>query len=225
MSVDRKAYKRKWDSENRERIKAARLARKNNPQGPTFEYKTKRKDMLGLRVGRLVVVSKADNSKEGLVSWNTICDCGKGRIVTTKALRRALKNARGGVCSCGCFRNKAKYNSNWKHGLSDSPEMKMLWDSKCRSKKDNIPFSITFNDIKIPDKCPLLGIPLVRSGFKNRDSSPSLDRIVTSMGYIPGNVWVVSYRANRLKSNATLDELKMLVENLEAKMSEVKIGG
>jgi hypothetical protein len=34
-------------------------------------------------------------------------------------------------------------------------------------------------------------------------------------GYIKGNVWVISNRANTLKNDASLQELELLVENLK----------
>jgi hypothetical protein len=56
-----------------------------------------------------------------------------------------------------------------------------------------------------------LGIPLERTGMNNRDSSPSLDCIVPSLGYIPSNIAVISYRANRIKNDSNLEELESLV--------------
>jgi hypothetical protein len=53
-----------------------------------------------------------------------------------------------------------------------------------------------------------------RSGLLTVIESPTLDRIDNSKGYIVGNVWVISMRANRLKSDATVDELMMLATNL-----------
>ena len=40
--------------------------------------------------------------------------------------------------------------------------------------------------------------------------SPSLDRIVPHLGYIEGNVAVISSRANNIKSYATWQEIKMV---------------
>jgi hypothetical protein len=74
-------------------------------------------------------------------------------------------------------------------------------------------------DITIPDVCPLLGIPIsLETGDKRSPHNPSLDRIDPdpSIGYVRGNVQVISARANWLKADATLQELKTLVENLEA---------
>jgi len=62
----------------------------------------------------------------------------------------------------------------------------------------------------------VLGIELDLSqdGEKDRRnwSRPSPDRIDPDRGYIKGNVIIVSWRANWLKSNATLDELQRMAE-------------
>lgn len=43
-----------------------------------------------------------------------------------------------------------------------------------------------------------------------RSNSPSLDRLVPSIGYVRGNVAVVSWKANRAKNNLTARELRHL---------------
>jgi hypothetical protein len=53
----------------------------------------------------------------------------------------------------------------------------------------------------------LLGIPLKTGDRKVNDSSPSLDRKDPSRGYTPDNVWVISFRANTIKSNRTWEQL------------------
>jgi hypothetical protein len=73
------------------------------------------------------------------------------------------------------------------------------------------PFNIVQADIVIPDVCPVLGIPLLKGSGKPSDHSPSLDRVVAELGYTRGNVVVISHKANRMKSNATLPELEALV--------------
>ena len=76
------------------------------------------------------------------------------------------------------------------------------------------------DDIVIPAVCPLLGLSLrLNTGVVGHDS-PSIDRIDSTRGYVPGNVWVISHRANTLKSNATIAELEMLVRNLRACLGE-----
>ena len=84
----------------------------------------------------------------------------------------------------------------------------------CKKRADQlgISFDIVASDIcdSAPDVCPILGFRLSwgeRKG-KSTDNSPSLDRIDPSRGYIEGNVQWISYMANRMKSNATLEQLK-----------------
>lgn len=86
-----------------------------------------------------------------------------------------------------------------------------MWNSaKYRAKTKGVPFSITPDDIIIPDECPALGIKLARSRAGTRapaENSPTLDRIFPDKGYVPGNVIVVSNKANRIKNNASAMEL------------------
>lgn len=72
-----------------------------------------------------------------------------------------------------------------------------------------MPFALVQSDIEVPAVCPALGIPIYPAqGNGNRDHSPSLDRIIPSEGYIPGNVVVISNKANRIKSDASAGELE-----------------
>ena len=121
------------------------------------------------------------------------CDCG-----TIKTVRRSSMKP-GQTVSCGCYRQSTRKTGQ-------DPRSPMWSRAKYRAKQKGLDFNITKEDIVIPDICPLLGTPM---------QSPSLDRIDSSKGYIKDNVWVISNRANTLKNDATLTELKTLVENLE----------
>jgi len=59
-------------------------------------------------------------------------------------------------------------------------------------------------DIVIPDVCPIMGVPFNRMDKK---FSPSIDRIVPELGYIKGNIQVISTLANSMKWNSTREEL------------------
>lgn len=94
-----------------------------------------------------------------------------------------------------------------------NPKRVMLSLARQRARGANVPFDLHEDDFEIPTHCPVLGVEL-RSGRGRRgptDASPTLDRIVPSLGYVPGNVIVVSWRANRLKSDGTMDELVKVV--------------
>lgn len=93
--------------------------------------------------------------------------------------------------------------------------------TRYRAKKAGIEFDISENDITIPAICPLLGIPIVVGGpLSQRNQSPSIDRIRPELGYVKGNVWVISFRANAMKLDATIEEIEMLAKNLRKKLEE-----
>ena len=94
------------------------------------------------------------------------------------------------------------------------PERRAYSNAKQRAKKKGVPFSISVDDIIIPTHCPVLGIELARCpGSKSGgDSSPSIDRIHPDLGYVPGNIEVISYRANRIKNNATAHALRAVAD-------------
>lgn len=71
-------------------------------------------------------------------------------------------------------------------------------------------FDLTAGDIVIPDKCPVLGIPLSPTARAAGPGSPSLDRIENDRGYVRGNVVVVSHLANTIKSVATPKQLRQV---------------
>lgn len=106
-------------------------------------------------------------------------------------------------------RNSHAYRQN-------NPEQCLLENARERARKGGYACTITVHDIVIPEFCPLLGIKLQRGrGVGGMlKSSPTLDKIKPELGYVPGNVWVISSRANVLKGDATLIELETLVRNL-----------
>jgi hypothetical protein len=87
------------------------------------------------------------------------------------------------------------------------PAIPMVERARRRAQQRCVPFAITSQTLVIPSICPALGIPLILSG-KRCEGSPSLDRIVPHQGYVEGNVRVISDRANRIKGDRTLQELR-----------------
>jgi hypothetical protein len=84
-----------------------------------------------------------------------------------------------------------------------------LRTARWNAKKQGREFSIELPDLpEVPEKCPVFGTLLRLDG--SIDELPSLDRIDNSRGSVPGNVIFVSRRANRLKGDATPDELEKL---------------
>lgn len=78
----------------------------------------------------------------------------------------------------------------------------------------DIPFNLTLDDFRVPSLCPALGIPLKRGG-KSTDDSPTIDRNIPSKGYVKGNVTIISGLANRIKTNATLEQIEKVARWLK----------
>lgn len=93
----------------------------------------------------------------------------------------------------------------------------MIQRARQRARAIGIACTIGVQHIMIPRLCPLLGIPIEVGTKHSYDNAPSLDRIDPSIGYVPGNVWVISNRANTIKSSATLAELQKITTNLAVK--------
>lgn len=65
----------------------------------------------------------------------------------------------------------------------------------------------------IPETCPVLGIPLFPGiGRGPQHNAPTLDRIVPDLGYVPGNIRVMSHLANSMKRDATPEQLRTFAE-------------
>lgn len=104
-----------------------------------------------------------------------------------------------------------KYSKAWHLA---HPEARLHAAARQRARADDLLFNIARSDLTIPERCPLLEIPLQVHTGRVQPNSPSVDRIVPALGYVKGNVWVISHRANLLKNDATLEELELLVKNL-----------
>jgi hypothetical protein len=113
-----------------------------------------------------------------------------------------------------CVSCKREYQRD--RELTIKPEKLMLKSARRRAKSKGLDFDLDINDIAIPDKCPVLAIPLFKGENIACDNSPALDRVVPAKGYVKGNVAVISTRANRIKSNATYKEIQMVADWVKA---------
>lgn len=102
------------------------------------------------------------------------------------------------------------------------PETFFVYRAKQRANKLGLPFDLTEDDIYIPKTCPVLGIELRKPSLEGKwdcanehDACPSLDRIIPELGYVKGNVMVISKRANTIKSFGTKDEHRKIIEYIE----------
>ena len=78
---------------------------------------------------------------------------------------------------------------------------------KQSANKRGLPFEIDGLALSLPDRCPMLNIPL---DWRDRNNTPTIDRIDNTKGYIPGNVWVISHKANVMKQEMPIEVARMV---------------
>lgn len=104
----------------------------------------------------------------------------------------------------------------------------MVRKARLRAEENKVPFDAEFMTSKnieklllAREKCPCCKARLSygrKSKVGPSDRSPSLDRIFCEDGYVPGNVDVLCWRCNRLKGNATEDDLRAILAYIENRL-------
>jgi hypothetical protein len=103
------------------------------------------------------------------------------------------------------------YNREWR---ANNYLRSLLSNARARAKRAGIEFDLTISDVVIPTQCPMLETELIiPTGGQVSAHGPSLDRKDSTKGYVKDNVWVISWRANKLKGDGTLEEFRRLVAN------------
>lgn len=188
----------------------------------------KRLDLIGKSFGRWTVVDKAPRTYQTM--WLCECSCGTRRAVSGANLTT------GHSTSCGCFREENRPNlvTNRDYKGVKNPRAKKsakandgvwvpsssIWYKRAAgifysAKRQQIPLGFgsaaelaTYVTSIAPDKCPVFGMPFVGRGFGFSPWSPSIDKIDPKLGYVRGNIQIISMLANCMKRNATPDQLE-----------------
>ena len=169
-----------------------------------------------------------------LVSTTKICKtCKEKKLPTEFSLNNASKDRLQYSCRV-CDNNRQKqrraentevhadYSRNYQRNrrLDFNYRLQMLINaSKQRAKLNSREHDINVDDIKAiypsDGYCPIFGLKLEFNGAGFRDSSPSIDRIDSTKGYTRDNIQIISWKANRIKGAASLQDLEMLVAYLK----------
>jgi len=137
-----------------------------------------------------------------------------------------ISNRRVSDSACiDCERERKRNGYYEKYKTDDSAFRKQFTDLRGRARIKGIPFSINLDDIDRPEFCPVLGTRLQyginhnteETKWKKHPDRASFDKVIPSLGYVPGNVFIISLEANRLKSNASLEQLEALVKYMKRK--------
>ena len=186
-------------------------------------------DLQGTIFGRWTVEKKAPRSAYGQTMWVCVCTCGVRKSVNAQYLRS------GKSTSCGCFRteNRPKLCKNRDFTGQKNPRAKVS-KSKTKewvpshtveyrraagifysAKRNNVPVgfpsvaALAEYVVRItPKECPVFGVPFQGRGSGFSKWSPSIDKIDPTLGYVPGNIQVISMLANCMKRDATRQQLE-----------------
>ena len=102
---------------------------------------------------------------------------------------------------------------------------KLVADARRRAASRGLVFDLSPAELEMPNVCPLLGIPLIYQADQRRvANSASIDRKDSSRGYVRDNCWIISWRANQIKSDATPQELRQLADALGPQIGKKAAG-
>lgn len=166
-------------------------------------------DLSGQTLGGLYVIRKDIETTAVKQRAHYICrcnHCGCEKVINSGVFRKKPP------VSCGC--RKASGYTHPRANPTKKSETRLLNYARRNAKRRGEECSLVLNDIVIPEFCPVLGIKLQPGSHTHQDCSPSVDRIDSNKGYTKDNVWIISARANRIKNNATVEEIKLLYEAL-----------
>jgi hypothetical protein len=114
------------------------------------------------------------------------------------------------------LKNTKTRSREWKRKTARDPAKRAAraWSRKkyeCAKKK--VPFDLHPTDFLPPKTCPILGINLKYPDAKCVDAAtPTLDRIDPRLGYVKGNIIIISHLANAIKSNATPEQIQKVAK-------------
>lgn len=180
-------------------------------------------NLVGVTFGRLVVLKRLEHhvtSGGNIIGrWLCKCSCGNEKNVSTSSLKQ------GKTKSCGCWLIDSaieKGKLNRVHGgyskfnsIKDQVKFQALRNIHERSRRRGYESDLEFSDMpELTDFCPVLGIRYCRGTLKDKDGSPSIDRKNPNLPYLKkyrDNLLFISHRANRIKSNATVEEIQKIL--------------
>lgn len=127
--------------------------------------------------------------------------------------------------------HKKNYNAKWnketqysnkrsrkRRATAETWAKEAIRSLRSRAKKTNREFTITWQDLVLPEKCPVLGITIILGlggAAMKAPNSPSVDRFDNMKGYTKDNIRIISNRANLLKRDGTLEEMRAIVKYME----------
>ncbi len=183
----------------------------------------------GRTFGRLSVINRLENhiSKGGTTfsKWLCRCVCGNDVLVIGIDLKS------GKTRSCGCLHNESSHingSANKTHGgysqvssIDDIIKFITIRQIKVRARHRGYESDLEIEDLPtLTDVCPVLGLKYKKGKGKLQDASPSIDRFDSNLPYLKkykSNLTFISHKANRIKNNGTLEDLRKVLMFVESR--------
>jgi hypothetical protein len=171
-------------------------------------------DLTGLTFGRLKVINRELNGKNGKTLWNCQCSCGNTKIVQGGSLKN------GDIKSCGCLKDEKKL----KNGEAAFNALYQTYKNRGyrKNKKSDfirdLPFELEKNDFReiVTKNCFYCG--LVPSQIKYNSKSKfiynGIDRLDSSKGYTIDNSVPCCKKCNRNKWDYSYKDFLEWVERV-----------
>jgi 5-methylcytosine-specific restriction endonuclease McrA len=159
-------------------------------------------NLKGLKFGKLTVIKREENNKQGGARWFCSCDCGGYRVASAHRLKL------GDVKSCGCLWSiKRPYEALYNH---------LLYTANRRNVGINLTYDefLEFVNIK---KCHYCNILIEWTKHLNGTSlRTNMDRKNNDMEYNKENIVVCCTDCNRTKGDRfTYEEFMLLAPTLK----------
>lgn len=100
----------------------------------------------------------------------------------------------------------------------EEAKVRLLKNKAMNAARAGIPFDLKVEDLVWPQYCPVLGIELSyerKGSGEVHDNSATFDRLDPNKGYVRGNVFIISYRANRIKNDGSAEEHRRIAAYIE----------
>lgn len=159
-----------------------------------------------------------------MIQWNRELDTIRTRLENKETLQTIGDSY--GVSRQRMYQVLTKYGlstvdrrkKNWLRELTPA----QYWLNRCLCNK-KVPIKerlYIVRNLTLPERCPILGHRLLydggqKMGWDQPDACPSIDKIDPTRGYVFDNIQVISLRANRIKFNATVEELTKIANYME----------
>jgi len=160
----------------------------------------------------MLPTTRKDAKKLNLTYYDTGVPCKKGHhskrfAHSGNCYECSLKSVRG-------WYSKNKTDIEWR-------KQRLFKCLKSRSVSKGIPFNLEYSDIIWPSHCPIFNSVLEYDTMnKPKNNSASFDKVIPELGYVKGNVRIISYRANWLKQDSTIEQLEKIIRYMKEHQSE-----